>query len=116
MVGPLMRIHHPEQMKRLIREKLKAHLERTGKKLRGSAFETKVEWLFAKHWKGPGYYYHRGKGVFSRYSEKRDRNYKTKIPNPRKKHRWHAFQSVGTGPYRQTYDHKPKRKKRGRSK
>jgi len=26
-----------------------------------------------KYWKGPGYYYHRGKGYFCKYSEKRDK-------------------------------------------
>ena len=46
-----------------------------------------------KHWKGKGYYYHRGKGYWCRYSEKRDKKRTKKGHYP-----------VGKGKWRHTFD------------
>ena len=112
MVGPLIKVSYPEQLKRLIAEKVKEHAKRSGKKLRGAALEEKIRWNFAKSWKGKGYYYHRGKGRFSKYSPSRDKKYHSKVPNPHKKHSWHKEGSMGTGPYKHTRDSKTERKRR----
>jgi len=61
--------------------------------------------------RGPGLYYHRGKGVYSKYSPWRDRVHSGKKPGKRRDYR---RGKVGSGPMRQTHDKKTKRKKKRR--
>ena len=62
---------------------------------------------------GPGYYYHRGKGRFSKYNWKKDANYHaTFSPGSRKKTPWWKRKKVGSGLYRHTTDSRTKRRRR----
>jgi len=77
-------------------------------------------------WKGPGWYYHRGNGVWSKYSALRDMKHSTHrkvvlkggVAVVYKKN--HKKGVVGSGPYRHTTDSttrsKRKRKKTARKK
>ena len=76
-----------------------------------------------RHWKGPGWYYHRGHGVWSKYSPLRDMKHDTHrkiVLKPggiavvyRKDHKPGL---VGAGPYRQCTDSDTTRKTRKRKK
>ena len=61
--------------------------------------------------RGPGYYYHRGKGVYSKYSGTRDKYHKAPKSRGRK---MHTYGKIGGGAYKQTHDKtpKPRRKKK----
>jgi len=61
--------------------------------------------------RGPGYYYHRGKGRYSKYSRLRDMRYRSRL-GKRGRRKWHRPRKVGSGPYRQTRDVKATAKKR----
>ena len=55
--------------------------------------------------RGPGLYYHRGKGRWSKYSAWRDRKHsETKRQRKRKKKQDYVKGLVGKGPYRHTHD------------
>jgi hypothetical protein len=67
--------------------------------------------------RGAGYYYHRGKGRWSKYSRIKDQRHKGKVGRKGRR-RWHRPRKIGSGPYKQTHDfkrtpRKKKRKKRG---
>ena len=76
-----------------------------------------------RHWKGPGWYYHRGHGVWSKYSPLRDMKHNTHrkivltssgLTVVYKKD--HKPGLVGAGPYRQCTDSDTTRKARKKKK
>ena len=56
-------------------------------------YSKKPAFITKSHWKGAGYYYNRGEGRWTKYSEKLDKK---------------RGKGTGTGKYRQTHDKKKK--------
>lgn len=66
--------------------------------------------------RGPGWYYHRGHGIYSKYSRVRDQRHRGKV-GKKGRRRWHRKGKIGYGKYKHTHDFKgtpSKRKKKGR--
>jgi len=64
--------------------------------------------------RGPGLYYHRGRGRWSKYSPKRDMNYKAPLRRKRKKGKDWKMNAIGSGRYRHTHDKTESSKKQAR--
>ncbi len=64
--------------------------------------------------RGRGWYYHRGKGKWSKYSAARDKNYRASLRRKRKKSKDWRVGAVGSGPYRHTHDKTASQKKQAR--
>ena len=60
--------------------------------------------------RGPGYYYHRGHGYYSKFSRLANQRHSDRV-GAKGRRRWWRKGKIGSGPYKHTHDRRVKSKK-----
>jgi len=64
-----------------------------------------------KKGRGPGWYYHRGHGYYSKFGRIRDQRHRGKVGRKGKR-RWWRKGKIGSGRYKHTHDFRKRRRRR----